>query len=298
MSSIINEIQRDALDSNISVSELLRKSKVIAVKLDLPEFLAWVENELNGYDQSEVPEYRRVTGEPKGWNPINGWIPLILPPESQTSISSRGISQKIGELEEVAKSDSNSLISPYTPELNETLSKAVEMRTKFALMLSRSAVIGILDAVRNVILDWSLKLEKAGIVGDGLTFSQEDKKKAHEAQTIYQIENIDNFTGNMGSINDNATLTVQQINSPIDVNGLKKLITEIDKYKNQIEIEATKKKDFEEKVAELSKEVKSSAPEPGKIKSILLSLKNILEGAAGSIVAQGILSEIAKHVIK
>jgi hypothetical protein len=49
MASLIEELQHDALNSNVRVGDLLRKAKIIAVKLDLPEFEKWVENELNGY---------------------------------------------------------------------------------------------------------------------------------------------------------------------------------------------------------------------------------------------------------
>ena len=200
-------------------------------------------------------------------------------------------------LEEIAKSDSDSLISPYNPELNEQLSKTVEMNTKFALILGKTAVVGILDAVRNIILDWSLKLEKAGIKGEGLSFTPEDKKKAHEQQTIYQIGSIDHFTGNMGSLNDNASLTVQQINNP-DIPGLTKLFGEITKYKDQLDIGIGEKKQFESKIEELGNEIKSSTPKPSKIAAILNSLKSILEGAAGNVIAQGIIVEIAKHLAK
>ena len=37
MPSLVDELQRDALNANVKVSDLLRKAKTIAVKLDLPE---------------------------------------------------------------------------------------------------------------------------------------------------------------------------------------------------------------------------------------------------------------------
>ncbi len=37
MSSLVEELQRDALDHRVRLSDLLRKAKTIAVKLDLPE---------------------------------------------------------------------------------------------------------------------------------------------------------------------------------------------------------------------------------------------------------------------
>jgi len=56
MPSLVEELQRDALNANAKVSDLLRKAKAIAVKLELPELEEWVEHELNGYPEGDVPE--------------------------------------------------------------------------------------------------------------------------------------------------------------------------------------------------------------------------------------------------
>jgi hypothetical protein len=77
VSSVIVELQRDALDKNVSVSELLRKALVVARKLKLSELQKWIENELNGY-KDETPDYRVAFGQIRGWNPYNGWVPLIF----------------------------------------------------------------------------------------------------------------------------------------------------------------------------------------------------------------------------
>jgi hypothetical protein len=47
MSSVIVELQREALDRNVHVSDLLRKALVVARNLALTEFQRWIELELN-----------------------------------------------------------------------------------------------------------------------------------------------------------------------------------------------------------------------------------------------------------
>jgi hypothetical protein len=47
MSSVIVELQREALDRNVHVSDLLRKALVVARNLALTEFQSWIELELN-----------------------------------------------------------------------------------------------------------------------------------------------------------------------------------------------------------------------------------------------------------
>lgn len=51
----------------------------------------------------------------------------------------------------------------------------------------------ILSTVRNKILDWALLLEESGIIGEGMTFSDEEKKKAQDTKVI------NNYTNNFYS---------------------------------------------------------------------------------------------------
>jgi AbiTii-like protein len=43
-----------------------------------------------------------------------------------------------------------------------------------------TALVGILETVRMVILNWTLKLEEDGILGEGLSFSSSEKQTASE----------------------------------------------------------------------------------------------------------------------
>lgn len=58
--SLLREIQNDAVNSNVKVSDLLRKCKILAYRLGNTDFKNWVEYELNGYPKNldELPEYR------------------------------------------------------------------------------------------------------------------------------------------------------------------------------------------------------------------------------------------------
>ncbi len=80
MPGIVLELQREALDRSIRVSDLLRKVLLVAKKLKIADLESWILHELNGYsDSSTVPEYRWMTGEIKTFNPYNGmWIPIMF----------------------------------------------------------------------------------------------------------------------------------------------------------------------------------------------------------------------------
>ncbi|MEO0541525.1 MAG: hypothetical protein AAFZ80_11770, partial [Cyanobacteria bacterium P01_A01_bin.105] len=77
MNSLVLELQRDALDSSISVLDILRKAYVVARKLDIEQFQKWIELELNGYNEHSIPDYRSVKGQLRAWNPYHGWHPIV-----------------------------------------------------------------------------------------------------------------------------------------------------------------------------------------------------------------------------
>jgi hypothetical protein len=55
---IVLQLQEDALDKGVSVSDLLLNAKLVATKLDLRDAATWIEHELNGYtDAPDIPEY-------------------------------------------------------------------------------------------------------------------------------------------------------------------------------------------------------------------------------------------------
>lgn len=65
--SLLREIQNDAVNANIKISDLLRKCKILAYRLGSEEFKSWIAKELNGYVvEKELPEYRIIEVKSKG----------------------------------------------------------------------------------------------------------------------------------------------------------------------------------------------------------------------------------------
>ena len=51
--SLVEQLQAESLNSRVATEDLLRKAKVVAAKLDLLDFQAWIECELNGYTEKD-----------------------------------------------------------------------------------------------------------------------------------------------------------------------------------------------------------------------------------------------------
>lgn len=94
MSSIVIDLQDEILSSNCDIVQILRRAHVIAVKLGLKEFDQWISYELNGYpDQNACPDYRKIRGILKAFNPYHGWIPAVITDgELETVICEKKIS--------------------------------------------------------------------------------------------------------------------------------------------------------------------------------------------------------------
>jgi hypothetical protein len=215
MTSLVLELQQDASSGTTALPDVLRKARMVATKLKLTEMNAWIEYELHGYpDEAEIPKYRILQGDVRANNHINGFlmpVRFINDPELQNKISECHIRQSIGSLHEVIASAPEYVQVRYSE--HELMNYRRIFKEDLAFMpfrkLEKPQVTSIFDAVRNRILDWTLRLEAEGILGEGLTFTPQEKDRA-AAMTSINIGSVENFQGVMGSISG-STLHIDNI---------------------------------------------------------------------------------------
>ena len=297
MLGLVLELQRDALDKSINVSDLLRKAVVVSKKLGINEMEEWINRELAGYpdDESEIPLYREITGRVMAYNPYHGWQPLhFANPKLGDHLSKRKISQAVGQLDAIVNSDnSRELQVPFGNHIKNQLIDSMNIPLEVTLLVGHSELHKILEGVRNEILNWTLDLETRGIVGDGMRFSREEKQTA--SQITYQI------TNNIGSMQNsqlqqdssNATQSLNVTQNSVDladfIKELKKSIPDLN-----LGLE-----DLDELKAEVSTiEHQRSSPKPKNliISESLKSIRNILEGATGNMIATELLKQLANII--
>lgn len=199
MEGIILELQANALDEKVSVEELLRKAYLVARKLQLSDFQKWIEDEQNGYNDKRVPEFRFIRGNYKALNPARGWIPLMLSPKVEATISKMPINFPLSQIENIyEKSDGTMTFTPNA-EIQQLLNQSIDfpIDTAFSYHADSSEFYRILSTVRNKILEWSILLEENGITGQGLSFSDKEKEMACKSERIIQYTN--NIFGNIDS---------------------------------------------------------------------------------------------------
>ena len=197
MKPLVIRFQEDLTIGSKRIAEQLRTAKLISVKLGLPVVQDWIEHELNGYpfDPPKLPKYRIISGgQLQFYNPAHGWLPAMA-----QALSAVPVHQPIPELEAFDKGDrlyfSPKRRFPLKDAFGDSqLISSFPQRIEFSI----SAVVGIIEAVRNRLLDWSIELEQRGISGENMSFKDEEKAIA-KSQT-FNIENIENMTGIIGDV--------------------------------------------------------------------------------------------------
>ncbi len=193
--ALVLELQKEALGSNVRVSDLLRRALLTARKLGVDDMRRWAESELNGYDSPEaIPKYRRVRGEIRAFNPHRGYIPvMVADAHVREQLTVRPCLQSVAELEDLqvaATGPDTKLVMQLSPAIAMDMLGA-EIRGGIhppAVHIPAAAITRILDVVRSTVLNWALDLEERGVLGEGATFTSDERKAAE--RTTYSVTNI------------------------------------------------------------------------------------------------------------
>src|SRR5205085_5705698 len=122
----------DSLNSNVRVTDLLRKALVVARKLNVRDFEEWINSELTGYkDTDKVPEYRRLEGVPVAYSHYHGWYRLMtynLAPEDAERMTTFWFHQPISYFESSLNEDTESITVSYNIEAERMLTRALHNR--------------------------------------------------------------------------------------------------------------------------------------------------------------------------
>jgi hypothetical protein len=201
MNSLVLELQSLAAAPDTDIASLLRKAMLVAGKLQLNEFRMWIDHELDGYkDDSPVPTYRMTRGTLHVVNPFHGLQPFIVPDrEIADKLLLIEIRDPIGNLIHLL-GESKSKTFQY-PLPDDTVSFLMEAQGSLSplppvRLVSSGAIATVIEGIRTQVLDWAIKLEQEGILGEGMVFSMEEKQKASTSQTIH----IQTFSGVLGDV--------------------------------------------------------------------------------------------------
>ena len=277
--TLVQDLLKKALDTNMSTSNLLRNAYTVAFKLNLPDFEQWINNELNGYkDANDLPDYRFVTGFMRFYNPYHGWQDVTIKDKKLIrALEHLPIVDKISAIEQFTESKEE-IYRPLPLEMDSFFSRK-NYGMKALIFLGKQQLHGIVDSVCTKILNWSLILEQKGILGEEMTFSETER-------TAAQNITINNFVGSVAHApvqqGNSNVMNIEQCKNELDT--AKFLVEEIKKIMNDIP-QGENKATLQVDIASVECQLKSPKPKMGTIKELLNSARNILEGTFGSLIA-------------
>lgn len=287
MSGLIVEIQRSCLDESIPVESLLRRVKLAAAKLKLGSLESWVDSELNGYSEN-IPPHRILHGQPAAWNPVRGWIPVQT--DSATvadALSTAMVGQGIGGLRDlIASSDGGLYHFPLPPEIVIQINKGMRFQTsKMVVQVPRGGIVGIVDFVRNMVLDWTIEMERNGVIGEGFSFDDKEVESAKAVMTTFNIGKIDNFAGNMGTGNTSGDISL----TPTYIVEIKETMHKLREAAPDL-VEAGADDKLPDIIDAVIVEADKTTPNVGRLSSLTQDVRTALAGAAGNLTAEGAMA--------
>jgi hypothetical protein len=234
--SLLREIQATALDSKVDITDLLRKCLVLATRLENDDFQRWVSQELNGYqDNSDLPLYRVIETNSYG-HFTNGYrmlqnhsIPSYTIPEEYLEATTVRLMQSISSLAHMVKnakedtlqfSWSVDLIAIMRDRVYEGFSCLAAFN-----VVSVSRIAGIINTVRNRILEFVLKIEKeAPDAGEALPGAQPiPLETVQQLFKIYVLGDV----GNLALGGSDVTQFMHQDVYKGDLESLKKYLLDL-----------------------------------------------------------------------
>ena len=195
--SIIVEIQNGIVNDSATLTNTLRKSKILAARLNFPEFREWVDAELGGYaDVQQLPAYRKFSATNRGT--YMGPFGLSLRGQTVPTYGLTGvikdfaenllIHHAVGELENMLASGVESFQIPWPHEYVALSQEATRFNDETFLYSAYKAIpaallVGVLENVRNKLLDFVLALEEQEVDGS----IPLDQSNQAEARNIFHV---------------------------------------------------------------------------------------------------------------
>lgn len=288
---LIEQLQYNAIDTKLRVSDLLRTALLVASKLGVPDAPAWIEKELSGYPRDDIdalPAYRFITGRVIALNPVRGWQTVMF--DNQTAaetLSRRPVVNSIAQIEALADSNAT-LHSRYSAEAEIYLRKSIKLQTDVACEVNRASFVGILNEVRNRVLVWSMELEMAGIRGDGMSFSREEKEKAHTITINTASGNVN--VGVIGPVGSHASIVAgsNAHAAGVSLDEVRVLVAEIERHAPALTLAAEDRRELDTKFAELTSNKSGETVEPQKLRRLLGSVTRLVGKAGETVITIGI----------
>jgi len=189
---------------------------------------------------------------------------------------------------------------PYPKDIELQLLKSIRPLSEPTLHINPAEVFGIIETVKTIILNWALKLEEDGILGEGLTFSPREQEKV----TSSPASHVTNFYGPVGQsqIQQQSPSAIQItagddviVADVVYIEQVKALVPKVKAAIETLGLERAQVDEVRSEIDTVEAQARSPKPKRSIIKSSFETIQRILEAAAGGAAAQ-LIYEIGKFL--
>ena len=282
--SLLREIQNDLASANGDVTAVLRKCKILAARLASREFAEWVNWELNGYPDSQpTPDYRNLavtyyaSFRNSARSVTDAPIPLQIVPERhhdafQVVQFREGIAKAVPLIKDGATIPRPELIYSVQGKMYPGMNcHGVHGRiagVEFAQLIS---------AVKSRVLDFALDIEAANPnAGEAAP-----NTKPVPDETLRSI--VNNYFAPVGNVAQQSH-NFSQVAS-IQSQDLATLVSGMEKHIGELPLDTSQRRAADAQIATLKAQQLADRPDPIIVAQAGRTLRNITEGAIGSLLA-------------
>ncbi len=288
MSKSVLDLQNDCLNHSIPCSQLLLKAYAIARKLNIAEMVDFCKNELDGYQENSenIPIYRVIHIDLELCNGYR-WHSVSLP--NNTYLAEHTVSQPIKELEVICSESGKWFHVKLTTEQIKIMQEIFPHNyiSDGRKNISAYQLEGIIFRVKNILLEWALKLGEDGIWGENLEFTNSELNKAQNIS----ITNVFNAPSNGNNFIGNMTNSSATINNGLDFAKVTDLIDQISQNIKALHLPEVQENGLSSDISGIKDMI--AQKDESSIRKVLHKIDSICQNITGNVVAAGIIAQIA-----
>lgn len=304
--SLIKEVQEAAVDSRVDLPTLLRKCRLLAARMRNQDLAQWVDYELNGYPSIEsLPSYRTLGAQTFGdfYDSLgngmkNAPIPSYsVPSDIREFVTTHCFLVGVGEIVALAQNFRNSPTVQLRWSSDVFLRLGQDIYTGFNCfgawkMVSRSAIIGILETVRNRILEFSIEIEAEFLdYADLASLAEFPQERSQKIFHTVVLGNVGNLSYGSSGVSQTAEIHVAENN----LSSLRKFLEKYNVTEEDI-CELVNALNEDEELDQQGKLGKSTSEWIGKMVGKAVSgAWKVSSSAAADLLKQAILTYLGQH---
>ncbi len=206
--------------------------------------------------------------------------------ESERLVNTRVFSSSVADLEALISQDGR-IVYNYHAGAQQVLRKMTgEPLADFCCFIERARISALLDEVRNNVLRWAIALDKAGVRGEGLSFSDIEKERAHSI--VFQGSSV--TIGVLGEAGGQANVAAgfRPTAGSLDPNALMQLLSEIRLHTDDLNLPPTDSGSLKIALSEIEAASLSKAPDPGAVRQGLQRVLGFVGKAGQTVIVEGL----------